>query len=72
MRICNRLVRKGAYRIKQAMGGDANKQALGFVINHHKRKTDGNGLDHLQKIGQKLCARAVDQIDDMPDAKGQA
>mgnify|MGYP003304085205 CR=1 FL=1 len=43
-----------------------------FVIDHHKHESRCGGVHHLQQIREQLRARAVYEVDNMPDTKHHA
>ena len=52
------------------MGHDAGDQATGFQKHNNKQEADGDGIAHLTEVGHQLRAAAVEQVDDVADAKG--
>ena len=66
-----RLVCEDAERVEDSVCRDTAEQTARTQIHHHEHKSGGGSVDDLQKIRQKLRARTVEQIDNMPDAEGQ-
>ena len=69
-KIC--VIGKGTERIDGSMDEDAGNQAAAAIKNRDQQEAHRNGKDDLSQITDQIHAAAVEQIDDMPDAKGHA
>ena len=54
------------------MDKDAGEQASAAVKDRHQQEAHCNGKDDLAQIACQIHPAAVEQVDDMPDAKGHA
>ena len=66
------VIREGAERIDSGMDEDAGIQAASAVKNRDKQEADRDGKNDLAQVIAKLHAAAVEQVDDMSDAEGDA
>ena len=67
-----RVIRKCTERIDCRMDDDAGKQAAGPVKNRDQQEADRDGKDDLTQIADQIHAAAIEQVDNMSDAEGQA
>ena len=65
-------IREGAERVDGGMDEDAGIQAASAVKNRDKQEADRDGKNDLTQVIAKLHAAAVEQVDDMSDAEGDA
>ena len=50
------LARKDAEGVKNPVGDDTRQKAFCLAEQHHEHKPCGGGVDHLEQIGNKVCA----------------
>ena len=67
-----RIIRKGAKRVDGGMNEDAGKQAATAIKDCDQQETDCDGKNNLAQVIDKLHAAAVEQVDDMSNAKSYA
>ena len=66
------VIREGAERVDGGMDEDAGIQAAAAVKNRDQQEADRAGKNDLTQVIDKLHAAAVEQVDDMSDAEGDA
>ena len=72
MRRKPRIVCEGAQRVDGGMGDDAGEQTAAAVKDRDQQEAYRDSKDDLTQVGHQIHAAAVEQIDNVPDAKGHA
>lgn len=67
-----RVICKGAECVDGGMDEDAGEQAAAAVKDRDQQEAYRDGKDDLTQVGHQIHAAAVEQIDNVPDAKGHA
>ena len=67
-----RVIGKRAERVDGGMHEDAGNQAAAAIKKHDQQEAHRNGKDDLAQIVYQIHAAAVEQLDDMPNAEGDA
>lgn len=57
--------------VDDAVGGDADKQALALVKEINEEQSEGAGTKHLTEVFDQRGTASVDQIDHMTDTEGE-
>ena len=63
---------KGAKRVDGGMDENAGKQAAAAIKDRDQQKAHRDGKTDLTQVAHKIHAAAVEQVDDMSDAKSHA
>ena len=66
------IIGEGTERIDCRMDEDAGNQTPAAIKKRNQQEADRNGKDDLAQAAHKIHSAAIEQIDDMPDAEGQA
>ena len=67
-----RIIRKGAKHVDGGMDEDAGKQAATAIKDCDQQKSNRDGKNDLAQVTHKIHAAAVEQVDDMSNAKSYA
>lgn len=66
------IVRKGAKGVDGRMDEDAGEQTPATIKNRDQQETHRNRKNDLAQVIDKIHTTAIEQIDDMSDAKSHA
>ena len=64
-----RIIRKRTERVDSSMDDDAGEQAFAEIKDCDQQEADCDGKNDLTQVTHKIHAAAIEQIDDMPNAK---
>ena len=67
-----RIIRKSAKRVDGGMDEDAGEQAAAAIKDCDQQETDCDGKNDLAQVIDQIHTAAVEQVDDMPNAKSYA
>ena len=66
------IICKGAERVDGGMDDDAGEQAAAAIKDRDQQKADRDGENDLAQVIDQIHTTAVEQVDDMSDAKSYA
>ena len=67
-----RIIRKRTERVDSSMDDDAGEQASAKMKDCDQQEADCDGKDDLAQVVEQIHAAAVEQVDDMSNAKSYA
>ena len=67
-----RIIRKSAERVDGGMDDDAGEQATAAIKDRDQQETDCDCKDDLAQVIDQIHTAAVEQVDDMSNAKSYA
>ena len=67
-----RIIRKSAERVDGGMDDDAGEQAAAAIKDCDQQESNRDGKNDLAQVIDKIHAAAVEQVDDMSNAKSYA
>ena len=67
-----RVICKGAKRVDGGMDSDAGEQTPTAIKDRDQQEAHRDGKDDLAQVIEQIHAAAVEQVDDMSDAKSYA